>query len=50
MAKPKKRKLRVRQKTRVRKKSEEKKDTIPRMQAQPPRNNGAVMKIKIKRR
>ncbi len=52
MGKPKKRKrkIKVSQKARVRKKSEQPKDTIPRMQAQPPRNNGAVMKIKIKKR
>ena len=27
-----------------------KNDTLPRMQAQPPRNNGAVIKIKLKKR
>ena len=49
--KPKKRKgkIKVSQKARVRKKSEQPKDTIPRMKAQMPRTNGVVLKVKIKR-
>lgn len=48
--KPKKRKgkIKVSQKARVRKKSEQPKDTIPRMKAQMPRTNGVVLKVKIK--
>lgn len=50
MGKPKKRKgmIKVSQKARVRKKSEQRKDTIPRMKAQMPRSNGVVFKVKIK--
>ena len=59
MPKPKKRKrkgkIRVRQNVAIVPKDSirndsVKNDTLPRMQAQPPRNNGAVMKIKLKKR
>ena len=57
MGKPKKRKgkIKVSQKARVRKKSEQQKDTIqkdtiPRMKAQMPRSNGIVFKVKVKRK
>lgn len=55
--KPKKRKGKIRVRTGakvVRKDSVQRdsvrNDTLPRMQAQPPRNNGAVMKVKLKKR
>lgn len=50
--KPKKRKgkIKVSQKARVRKKSEQPKDTMPRMKAQMPRSNGIVFKVKVKRK
>ena len=51
-AKPKKRKrkIKVSQKACIRKKSEQSKDTMPRMKAQMPRTTGAVLKIKLKRK
>lgn len=50
-----KRKVRVSTKAKVRKKSEQPKDTIqkdtmPRMKAQMPRSNGIVFKVKVKRK
>ena len=45
-----KRKIRVRTGAKVVKKDSVRNDTLPRMQAQPPRNNGAVMKVKLKKR
>lgn len=52
MGKPKKRKgkIKVSQKARVRKKNEQRKDTIPRMQARPPADVGATFRIKIKKK
>ena len=49
---PKKRKgkIKVSQKARVRKKSEQRKDTIPKAPAQMPRDNGINMRIKIRRK
>ena len=43
-------KIRVRTGAKVVKKDSVRNDTLPRMQAQPPRNNGAVMKVKLKKR
>ena len=43
-------KIKVSQKAHVRKKSEQPKDTMPRMKAQMPRTTGAVLKIKLKRK
>lgn len=48
--KKRKRKIRVRTGAKVVKKDSVRNDTLPRMQAQPPRNNGAVMKVKLKKR
>lgn len=48
--KKRKRKIKVSQKARIRKKSEQSKDTMPRMKAQMPRTTGAVLKVKLKRK
>lgn len=48
--KKRKRKIKVSQKARIRKKSEQPKDTIPRMKAQMPRTTGAVLRVKLKRK
>lgn len=61
MAQPKKRKRRVKRKVRITQKARIQKkdsvqndtlrrDTLPRMKAQMPRSNGAVLKVKIKKR
>ena len=43
-------KCKVSQKARVRKKSEQPKDTLKKMDAQMPRSNGIVFKVKVKRK
>ena len=48
--KPRKRKVKVSSQARVRKKNDVKNDTLPKMEVQPPRNNGAVMKVKLRRK
>ena len=53
--KKRKRKIRIKQKAAIVRKDSIQRDsvrndTLPRMQAQPPRNNGAVMKVKLKKR
>ena len=45
-----KRKVRITQKARIQKKDSVSKDTLPRMQAQMPRSNGIVFKVKVKRK
>lgn len=52
MGKPKKRKGKIRIKTgaRVAKKNSVRNDTLPRMQEQLPRSNGAVLKVKMRKR
>ena len=52
MGKQRKRKVKIKvsQKARVRKKSEQPKDTMPRMQARPPADVGATFRIKIKKK
>ena len=49
MAKPKKRKLRVRQKASVRKKGEGK-DSLKKVQGRPPADNTATLKLKVRRK
>lgn len=52
MGKQRKRKVKIKvsQKARVRKKSEQPKDTMKKMDAQMPRSNGVVFKVKLKRK
>jgi hypothetical protein len=52
MPKPKKRKRKIKlsQMARVRKKNEEKNDTMPRMQGRPPANVAPTFRVKIKKK
>lgn len=49
-AKKRKGKVVIKETAKVRKKGSEKRDTIPKMETQLPRDNGAVFRVKIKRK